>query len=349
MGDETQRREELGPEPAVPPQSPARARAGVPDQNARRAHGGTAAIARIAVIVAFERMARRVRSGRSVNSLKPFVLRVTIGLRPLAALACGGTILFEKAPASDDHDAGGGADADTLVGDHDGSRGHPVRDASTIGFHDGGTLDANTTKKDAHASSSTGDCAADFECGPNGKCVELVPGGFRVCGHPPPAPQLCNDAGGPFPIFPDECCGTCATGTCTLATYCGGPFINPHNVCAVDACTGNADCGPKGICLPAGVGDLHARSCLRDNECLHDTECTAAPGGACILAGENGPKDACVPFTCGGDVRPAKPLQCVYPGDCRGDMDCNASFHCEEQNGRLACAPGVRTMCPPPP
>src|SRR5262245_45711630 len=58
---------------------------------------------------------------------------------------------------------------------------------------------------------SRGRCSTNADC-PGGTCVELVPGGFRVCSTPPVAPQPCSDAGSSL----DQCCGSCAAGTCTL-------------------------------------------------------------------------------------------------------------------------------------
>lgn len=206
--------------------------------------------------------------------------------------------------------------------------------------------DAGSTTVDAGVKGSAGRCATDADCGVDGRCVELAPGGYRVCSHPPPPPEECTDAGS----LPDECCGTCSGGTCTLVTSCGGAFINPHNECVAPACTTNADCGANGICLPSGVGSPYGRTCMTMNECIRHADCVAAPGGVCALLGMTGPRPKCGPWTCpgGASTELAYGLACIYGSDCAGDQDC-PNGHCETSGGHLTCMPGLRAACPPPP
>jgi len=197
---------------------------------------------------------------------------------------------------------------------------------------------------------SAGRCAKDADCGPNGHCVELVTGGYRVCSYPPPAPQMCQN-GQPSS---DECCGaTCMGGeACTLQTSCGGAFIEPYNVCAKDQCSANSDCGPTEICLPTGVGSPYSRTCMpTSNECLRHSDCNAAPDGICALIGTVGPASMCSPWTCGGGTsttQVATDLRCIYAGGCADDADCPKG-HCENTGGGPTCQPGMRQQCPPPP
>jgi hypothetical protein len=210
--------------------------------------------------------------------------------------------------------------------------------------------DAGPAKGDASTAKRSGRCAKDADCNTDGRtgghCVELVPGGYRVCSYPPPAPEICTND----PSSQDECCGTCAGGTCTLSTSCGGAYIAPHNICAVSDCASNADCGQDAVCLPTGVGDAYARRCMTKNECLLDADCTAAPGGTCALLGMTGPLGTCAPWTCpGGEAaQVAIGLVCVYGSECAADEDC-PNGHCEEVGGRRQCKAGVRSQCPPPP
>ena len=201
---------------------------------------------------------------------------------------------------------------------------------------------------DARAKRSAGRCAKDTDCSPNGRCVELAPGGYRVCSYPPPAPEACTND----PSHQDECCDTCAGGTCTLQTSCGGAFIMPRNVCAISECTTNADCGASGICLPTGVGSPYARTCMTVSECVRHSDCVAAPDGVCALVGMIGPLPECAPWGCpgGASTQLANGLACIYGSECAGDEDCaNAGGHCEKIGGRPTCRPGVRGTCPPPP
>ncbi len=208
-------------------------------------------------------------------------------------------------------------------------------------------LDASV---DAGAKRIAGRCTKDVDCSDGGHCVELAPGGYRVCSYPPPAPEMCTND----PSHMDECCGTCPGGaTCTLQTSCGGAFILPRNVCALSECTTNAECGPGGICLPTGVGSPYSRTCMTTpSECVRHSDCTASPDGVCALVGTVGPLSQCGPWLCpgGGTTQLANGLACIYGSECAGDEDCAKSGgHCEKIGGRPTCRPGARGLCPPPP
>lgn len=210
--------------------------------------------------------------------------------------------------------------------------------------------DAAVPPHDAGASTNVraGRCLKDGDCDPAGHCVELAPGGYRVCSYPPPAPEVCTND----PSSQDECCGTCAVGVCTLQTSCGGAFIMPRNVCAMSACSTNADCGGGAICLPTGVGSPYARTCMPAGECVRHSDCTAAADGVCALVGTVGPLSVCGPWGCpgGASTQSANGLACIYGGECAGDEDCaKAGGHCEKVGGRPACRSGLRNVCPPPP
>ncbi len=242
------------------------------------------------------------------------------------------------------------------VPDHGGSAdGGPSTSPGTSGGlpstpGDPGPPDSGiVVKVDSGTTRSAGRCAKDADCGAGGHCVELVTGGFRVCSYPPPAAQACQN-GQPSA---DECCGTCSNGgTCTLHTSCGGAFIEPYNICAVDECTANADCGPTEICLPTGVGSGDRRTCMTTtDECLRPSDCKAAPDGVCALIGTIGPSSMCAPWACGATsgTQAANGLRCIYANECSDDADCPKG-HCEANGaGRPTCQPGTRSQCPPPP
>lgn len=226
----------------------------------------------------------------------------------------------------------------------------PSASSSSSAQRDAGgpMLDASiVVSADAGVASRHRHCASDLDC-PGGTCVELTPGGFRVCSTEPPGPQLCTDAGGSGP-FSDECCTTCAQGVCSLVTSCGGAFMVPHNQCLEDACTKNSDCGPKGLCMPRGAGG-RMRYCLANNECLIDEDCNQGPNGACVLTTTVGPAAMCSPWGCGSlpDGPYVGSLHCEYNAECTRDVDCG-NGHCDRIGGRLRCEPTPRASCPPPP
>jgi hypothetical protein len=171
------------------------------------------------------------------------------------------------------------------------------------------------------------------DCGGD-PCVELYPGGYRVCAVKVPEATTCSTP-------PGQCCKTsdCGldarpSGKCILGPvepYCGGPAIVMNNVCASDACTTAADCsGANAICAPAGTLGRKAARCLTGG-CRFDTDCTAEPGGACVtVAG------AC----CNQPVG----LFCLYPGGCRSNADCKPGEQCHTDATHAFCGPA--TPCP---
>ncbi|MBK6692758.1 MAG: hypothetical protein IPG50_11195 [Myxococcales bacterium] len=262
------------------------------------------------------------------------MLRVATAYTLLVLLPGCGVVADQRMPQ-------GGKEAMATPSEPAASSSSSRRDAG------GASLDASFVKADASVASRHRHCASDLDC-PGGTCVELTPGGFSVCSTEPPGPQLCTDAGGGGP-FADECCTSCAQGVCSLVTSCGGAFMVPHNACIEDACTTNADCGPKGLCMPRGAGE-RMRYCLAKNECLRDSDCTQAPNGACVLTTTVGPATTCSPWGCSGLGGPTYtgPLHCEYGAECTRDADCG-NGHCDRIGGRLRCEPAPRAVCPPPP
>lgn len=190
------------------------------------------------------------------------------------------------------------------------------------GTDSGGGADAPST--------ASGDCDTDADC-PGGTCVELVPGGFRVCRTQPVEETTCGMPG------IDECCTTadCAPGeTCFLGPIvetCGGPTRLPFNECASDLCATDADCGADRICAPAGTFAPVA-VCV-SGSCHHDADCTAEAGGRCVVA-----RDPCCNIAVG--------LLCAYASDgCRSSADCTTGY-CELDGTRARCVGGPGPFCP---
>jgi hypothetical protein len=186
--------------------------------------------------------------------------------------------------------------------------------------------------------STNGDCSSDAECRA-GKCVELTPGGWRVCSYVPPEASACTM---PPPPQPEACCTSadCVGGKCyanVLLGYCGGPAIPPQNYCIPDGCTSDDACihdnPDPWICIPAGVYGDPTTQCLTAF-CKTNADCGAQPGGVCRPV-----MNPC----CGTSLG----LACVYPGGCWRQEDCGEDAHCEidAATGRSVCVPG-NEPCP---
>jgi hypothetical protein len=179
---------------------------------------------------------------------------------------------------------------------------------------------------------NSGDCDSDDDC-PGGTCVELTPGGFRVCATPPTEATMCTGSG-----F-DSCCTTaeCAEGICyesPLVPFCAGVVMEPHNECGVDQCAKDADCmngESGGACVPAGALGFKVAACI-SAACRHDTDCADEPGGICATI-----EEPCCGTTAG--------LFCVYPSDgCRTSSEC-ADGYCSVNGDRTECVAG-QPLCP---
>jgi hypothetical protein len=125
-------------------------------------------------------------------------------------------LLLAGCPSSSAND--GGTDAPAVMdGGADG--GGSDGGGSDGGGSDGGGSDGGGS--DGGGSTARGDCASTTDCPAGGMCIELVPGGYRVCQVPPVEATSC-EAG-----RSDECCNgsECATGDCFLGPirrFCGG-------------------------------------------------------------------------------------------------------------------------------
>jgi hypothetical protein len=196
-----------------------------------------------------------------------------------------------------------------------GADGAAASDAGSVRADAGsGRVDAGSVRVDAGAGRAPGDCVTEADCG-GAPCVEIVPGGFRVCAPLPAEATACDPA-----RDSDECCTSAdctavSGGRCYLNSdlrFCGGALPPPQNICAYDNCTSDADCfgGLTGetACVPRGVAGFPVASCLM-TFCRRDSDCDAAPGGVCAPV-----RDACCGLIAG--------LACVYPGGCRSNADC---------------------------
>src|SRR5256885_810915 len=181
---------------------------------------------------------------------------------------------------------------------------------------------------------NSGDCESAADCGGDA-CVELIPGGYRVCAMKVPEATTCSVPSG-------QCCKTsdCTGagkpgGKCVLGPVepsCGGPAVVAMNACAVDACASVIDCpGANTICAPAGTLGRKAARCMSGG-CRFDRDCTDEVGGICVPV-----TSACCNESAG--------LYCLYHDGCRGNADCNANEHCATMGPRSYCAAGLMP-CP---
>jgi hypothetical protein len=218
--------------------------------------------------------------------------------------------------------SGQGGSAGAVAG-----QGGTAGDAGSAGAGGGGASGASGAK-------SSGDCNSDGGC-PGGKCIELLPDGFRVCQYPVDEATSCGTAGN------DECC---ASAECTggakcypgpTALSCGGAPPPEYNVCASDECTPGEKCGqdPPSVCMPAGFEGFKVAAC-RAGGCFMDGDCTAEPGGICAPVHE-----PCCDSVIG--------MYCIYPGDgCRGQHDCPDGTVCTVELAAARCVQGP-LACPP--
>lgn len=205
----------------------------------------------------------------------------------------------------------------------------PILDGGGVdaGSVDAGSDGGSDAGSDAPTSNAMGDCSSDADC-PEGTCVELTPGGYRVCRVTPIEATGC-DAG-----RADACCDSsdCATGACFLGpirVFCGGPVREPANECGTSDCTTDADCTGGDVCAPAGT--LGPVALCVSASCRVDADCNAEAGGHCVVAAEP---------CCGVRVG----LVCAYSDGCRSDADC-ATGYCGIELGRARCMAG-RPICP---
>jgi hypothetical protein len=176
-------------------------------------------------------------------------------------------------------------------------------------------------------STNSGDCNSDAGC-PNGKCIELSPGGFRTCQVEVPLATKCGLADACCPNDPMKACaaGRCVAGP--VGPSCG--LVQAiRNFCSVPQCTTSASCKDNGTCAQAGSLDRKEAMCL-PGSCRLDKECNAAKGGKCQP----------VTLPCCSGV---SGLYCVYPTvGCRSNNDCANGDSCQlSSDGKSAeCMPG---------
>ena len=220
----------------------------------------------------------------------------------------------------------------TGTGGSGGSSGSTTSASGTGGGAASSSASSSVSSGSGGAPAGSGDCSTNAQC-PGSKCVEIFPGGFRVCAAVLVEATTCSQ-----PDF-DECCGStmpCPGGLpcydSPLTPYCGGAQMLPHNQCANDQCANDAACGPGSVCLVSAVLGRKARACF-PAPCKLDDECNAAVGGQCAPV-----SDPC----CGQ----ATTLYCIYPGDCRSNADCNGGF-CEiDPAKKRAVCTQTPPLCP---
>ena len=223
--------------------------------------------------------------------------------------------------------ASGGAGTSTSKGSTTGSN-NSTATGMTAAVTTGGTTSQTSTS--SGMTKNFGDCSSDVDCYPGGTCIEVAPGGFRLCEFPVPEATTCMSQ-------LDQCC---TSASCTmgekcylgpLVPVCSGVAMQPFNQCAKDQCTTNADC-PNGACMKAGTIGNKVATCV-PAACTKDTDCTAMPNGKCATV-----KEPCCQTTTG--------LACIYAGNCRTTKDCPGGQYCApSQTGAPTCQPGG-PICP---
>ena len=257
----------------------------------------------------------------------------------LGAMACGDDDEVAVDAGRDASVDGGGVAAGGVDGGEPEDAGEVDASADDAGT-DGGPTDAGSDAGSEDAGTDAGaedagpivggDCASPADC--EGRpCVELVPGGWRVCEDDIPEATSCTGS------ELDECCETadCSEGACyeaPVVPFCGGILPAPRNVCASDLCENDGDCtgAANRVCLPANVLDRPVRSCFFAS-CRQDDDCSAEANGRCMPV-----RDPC----CGN----WSALTCVYDDGCRTNADCPGG-HCRVNGDRAECAEGP-PICP---
>ena len=212
----------------------------------------------------------------------------------------------------------GGTSAGGVVGTGGVSAGGVVGTGGIVG--NGGT-----------ASRQSGDCTIGMDDCHNGTtCVEVTPGGYRVCAVKYPEANGCSPAGGCCQS--SDCPGGATCFPSPIAPSCSGVVIIDGNVCASDQCSSDSACGSAAICAPAGTFMRKVRMCVQA-ACRRDTDCTMAPGGICAPV-----SGGCCDIPYG--------LYCVYPNKgCRSNADCPTGNCALDPQGFSVCST-TPLICP---
>ena len=188
-----------------------------------------------------------------------------------------------------------------------------------------------TTDPEDARSTIRSECDTDDEC-PDSRCIEIRPGGFRVCEQRWPHATECSSDD-------DECCSDedCPrelpqcyhVSDLPPARLAGDPT---GNICIGDGCQSDDDC--------AGM----AQACT-DGGCVDVVKCVPAgtigwPLGTCIPVDcdtdsdcSNGYVCAPVEGACGG----APNVMCVAPRGCRRNADCGSDDEPPYERGETFC------------
>lgn len=207
------------------------------------------------------------------------------------------------------------------------SGGGPVGGAPNGGAPSGGNGgNGGEVNGGAGGEAALGDCETNADCPPDGSCIELTPGGYRVCQYPVVEATSCTTK-------IDLCCNSLdceGVGESCLVTpitpFCGGVQQQPHNECAADQCATDADCDTDEICAPAGTLGSQIRVCLT-------TACQGgcAPGVPCAVI-----RNPC----CGA------PLGLFCASGCLTDADCPGGYcDVDQETQESVCRDGA-PLCP---
>lgn len=193
---------------------------------------------------------------------------------------------------------GCGDDSATVGGSGGGSAGGPSGGSPSGGSPSGGSPSGGSPSGGnggetvggsggAGGADVGGDCETNADCPPDGSCIELSPGSYRVCQYPIVEATSC-------PSKLDICCSSLdceGVGASCLLTpitaFCAGIKQQPHNECASDQCVSDDDCGQDQICAPAGTLGNQIRVCLTatcEGQCAGGVPCAVIRNPCCGAA-----------------------------------------------------------------
>jgi len=195
--------------------------------------------------------------------------------------ACGFVVLMG---CGDDSATLGGSGGGTAGGPSGGSPsgGAPSGGGPTAGGGNGGEAVGGSGGEGG--ADVGGDCDTDADCPPDGSCIELSPGSYRVCQYSAVEATSCTSKS-------DICCNSLdceGVGESCLLTpitaFCAGVQQKPHNQCASDQCASDADCEKDQICAPAGTLGNQIRVCLTatcTGQCAGGVPCAVIRNPCC--------------------------------------------------------------------
>jgi len=127
------------------------------------------------------------------------------------------------------------------------------------------TCDGDCSSATPHTVPAGGACGADADCAAENAVCTTAGNGTRVC-----TAALTGDC------YMTECDGTANTANCagfTCVTLQSN-VQKKKGMCSL-VCSTDATCGPRGICVSAGAGNVCMTPCTTDADCHNGFVCVA--------------------------------------------------------------------------